>query len=139
VATERPTRDVVLGAVAEARRIPGSITLAPADALRWVVVRAAVDGALELTVAEPPARGLMDGTRWLHEHGFASAEERWVLPLAASTPGEQAAAHVEEAFAGALGVDLDAPLARGDVNPGVLDHDVPAATAPRPRRCSFIC
>jgi hypothetical protein len=132
VATERTSRGIHLEAVAEARRIRGSVTLEPADSRRWSAVVAAVDGALELRVAEPPRRGLRragDERRWLAEHGFARGPECWVLPLAASVSDAGAAARWEEALAGAHGLGAS-EVQRTYAGRGVPEGDAPPASAP---------
>ena len=80
-------------AVAEARRIRGSVTLEPADSRRWSAIVAATDGSLELRVAEPPRRrARWSKETWLAEHGFTRARDCWVLPLDASVGDDEAAA-----------------------------------------------
>lgn len=132
MATERTSRGDYLDAVAEARRIRGSINLEPADDRRWSAVVAAVDGSLELRVAEPPRRWLRrasDERRWLEAHGFSRGSECWVLPLDAATSDAVAAARWSEALASGLGVDPGA-VRRTYAGPGVSWQDAPAATAP---------
>jgi hypothetical protein len=48
VAAERSPGDVLVDAVAEARRIRGSVNVEPDDSRRWSAVVAAVDGSLEI-------------------------------------------------------------------------------------------
>ena len=94
MATERTSRGVYLEAVAEARRIRGSVNLEPADSRRWSAIVAAVDGSLEVRVGEPPRRLLRragEGQRWLEAHGFVKSFDCWVLPLTASTTDAAAA------------------------------------------------
>jgi hypothetical protein len=132
VATERTSRSDYLDAVAEARRIRGSINLEPADSRRWSAIVAAVDGSLELRLAEPPRRRLRragDEQRWLEEHGFSKAVDCWVLPLDASTPDAVAAERWSEALAGALGVDPGS-VERTYTGRGMASSDAPPATAP---------
>ena len=133
MATERTSRNDFLAAVADARRIRGSINLEPADSRRWSAIVAAVDGTLELRVAEPPRRllrrGAGDEQRWLEAHGFSKAVDCWVLPLAASVSDEEAAERWREALAGALGVEGDA-VTRTYTGRGMPEHDVLPASAP---------
>ena len=132
MATERTSRSVYVEAVVEARRIRGSINLEPADSRRWSAVVAAVDGSLELRVAEPPRRLLRragDEQRWLSEHGFAKSVDCWVLPLAPTTSDVAAAARWDEALAGAHGLDAS-EVQRSYVGRGVSESDVPPASAP---------
>jgi hypothetical protein len=121
VATERKAPRVHVDAVSEARRLRGSVNLEPADPRRWSAIVAAVDGSVELRVAEPPRRGLRRAdTSRLEEHGFVRAHGCWVLPLAAAMSDGEVAARWEAA----LGAD-DVHIAY--VGAGV--PDVPA-TAP---------
>jgi hypothetical protein len=131
VATERTSRSNYLEAVSDARRFRGSINLEPADSRRWSAIVAAVDGSLELRVAEPPRRllrrGASDEQRWLAAHGFSKAVDCWVLPLAASVSDEEAAERWSEALAGALGVDPGS-VERTYTGRGMpLDDELPAA------------
>jgi hypothetical protein len=110
-------------AVSEARRIRGSVNLEPADSRRWSAIVSAVDGSLELRVAEPRRRPWRKDT-WLADHGFARAHDCWVLPLDASVSDDAAAARWVEALAGAHG------LGAGDVAVayvGTGATDVPAS------------
>jgi hypothetical protein len=140
VATERTSRSDYLEAVSEARRIRGSINLEPADSRRWSAIVAAVDGSLELRVAEPPRRLLRrasDEQRWLEAHGFTKAVDCWVLPLDASVSDEDAAARWSAALAGALGVDPASArqtyagrgMPLGDVLPASAPHEAHVAAA----------
>jgi len=131
VATERASRRSYLDAVAEARRIRGSINLEPADGRRWSAIVAAVDGSLELRVAEPPRRVLRRGSderRWLEAHGFSPGVDCWVLPLDASVTDDAAAARWSEAVSGALGVDPGS-VERTYTGTGMAWQDAPAASA----------
>jgi hypothetical protein len=130
VATERTSRIDHL--VSEARRLRGSINLEPADSRRWSAIVAAVDGSLELRVAEPPRRLLRrasDEQRWLVAHGFTKAVECWVLPLDASVSDDEAAARWSEALTGALGVDPSS-VERTYTGRGMPVDEVPPASAP---------
>ena len=132
MATERTSRGVYLEAVAEARRIRGSVNLEPADSRRWSAIVAAVDGSLEVRVGEPPRRLLRragEGQRWLEAHGFVKSFDCWVLPLTASTTDAAAAARWSEALAGAHGLD-PSEVRPSYVGRGVSESDVPAASAP---------
>jgi hypothetical protein len=132
VAAERSPGDVLVDAVAEARRIRGSVNVEPDDSRRWSAVVAAVDGSLELRVAEPRRRfwkGTGEQTRWLREHGFEPAFDCWVLPLARETRDGEAAERWAEALDGGLGVDPES-VRRGYVGRGVPEHDVPHPSAP---------
>jgi hypothetical protein len=96
-------------AVSEARRIRGSVSLEPADSRRWSAIVSAVDGSLELRVAEPRRPRPWRKDTWLADHGFSRADDCWVLPLDASVSDDAAAARWVEALAGAHG------LSEGDV------------------------
>jgi hypothetical protein len=135
VATERTPRDNHIEqdihaphrrAVSEARRIRGSVNLEPADARRWSAIVSAVDGSLELRVAEPPRRRPWQKHTWLEAHGFTRAHDCWVLPLAASVSDDDAAARWVEALAGAHG------LAAEDVRVAYVGAGVPAVPASAP-------
>ena len=104
MATERTSRSVYLEAVVEARRSRGSVNVEPADSRRWSAIVAAVDGSLELRVAEPPRKRPWRKETWLADHGFTRAADCWVLPLDASVSDDAAAARWAEAFAGAHGL-----------------------------------
>ena len=132
MATERTSGGVYLEAVAQARRIRGSVNLEPADSRRWSAIVAAVDGSLEVRVAEPPRRLLRragDGQRWLEANGFLKSVDCWVLPLPPSTTDAAAAARWGEALAGAHGLD-PSEVRPSYVGRGVSESDVPAASAP---------
>ena len=124
VATERTSRSDFVDAVAEARRIRGSVNLEPADSRRWSAIVAAVDGSLELRMAEPPRRRLRragDERGW-PSHGFAQAVDCWVLPLDASAPTTRRPRAGVTALAGAHG------LAADDVGAAYVGRGVPAAS-----------
>jgi hypothetical protein len=100
------------------------VNLEPADARRWSAVVAAVDGSLELRVAEPRRRPPWRKDTWLADHGFTRAHDCWVLPLEASVSDDDAADRWMEALAGAHG------LAAGEVAVayvGTGAADVPAS------------
>jgi hypothetical protein len=131
VATERTSRSDYLEAVAEARRIRGSINLEPADGRRWSAIVAAVDGSLELRVAAPPRRMLRRASepqRWLEAHGFSRGTDCWVLPLDAATSDEEAASRWSAALSGAFGVD-PGTVSRTYTGVGMSWHDAPEASA----------
>ncbi|MDA0160964.1 hypothetical protein OM076_11865 [Solirubrobacter ginsenosidimutans] len=131
MATERTSRSDFVEAVAEARRIRGSINLEPADARRWSAIVAAVDGSLELRVGMPPRRLLRragDEQRWLQAHGFVQGVDCWVLPLPATTSDTEAAARWSAALEGAFGLDPGA-VARTYTGTGVSWQDAPPVGA----------
>jgi hypothetical protein len=133
VATQRTSRGFFVEAVSEARRIRGSVNLDPADHRRWSAIVAAVDGSLELRVAEPQRKRLWrhpgPELNWLLEHGFVKRYDCWALPLEAATPDEEAARLWVEALAGAHGLGVD-DVRRDYVGRGMPEGDVLPASAP---------
>jgi len=132
VAPERPARrltELLLRAVADARRLRGSVVVEPSDGRCWGAVVAAVDGALEVRVSPPKRRFWQretDEQRWLREHGFAFVVDAWHLPLPASAADEEAARMLGEALAVAHGAEAQV---RSFEHRGVHDDDAPPATA----------
>jgi hypothetical protein len=132
VAPERPARrlsELLLRAVADARRLRGSVVVEPSDGRCWGAVVAAVDGSLEVRVSPPRRRfwqGETDQQRWLREHGFAFVVDAWHLPLPASTSDEDAARVLAEALAAVHGAEAHVRVFE---HLGVEADDVPLATA----------
>ena len=84
------------------------------DDEQWCAVCAAVDGAVELRVGEPPRRGLRRrrdpaGEAWLRDHGYFQVIDAWTFPVPAETGDTQCAVTLEAALAGALGADTTTP------------------------------
>jgi hypothetical protein len=113
-------------AVAQARRIRGSVNLEPADPRRWSAIVSATDGSLELRVAEPPRRRPWQKHTWLPEHGFSRSHDCWALPLASTVSDDDAAARWAEALAGAHA------LAPGDVRVAYVGAGVTTVPATAP-------
>ncbi|WP_028064035.1 hypothetical protein [Solirubrobacter soli] len=133
MATERTSDSVHVAAVAEARRVRGSVNLDPADGRRWSAIVSAIDGSLELRVSEPRKRRFWRNEgpelNWLIEHGFTKAYDCWVLPFDAATPDEEVAERWIETLAGAHGLAAD-EVEPGYPGRGVPEDDVPPASAP---------
>jgi hypothetical protein len=122
--------ELLLRAVADARRLRGGVVLEPSDGRCWCAAVAAVDGSLELRVSPPRRRfwqGETDAQRWLRDHGFVFAVDAWHRPLAASTADEEAASLLGEALAAAHGAEAEL---RTFEHRGVHDDDRPPADAP---------
>src|SRR4051794_7572577 len=103
-------------AVEEARRIRGTVMLAADRRERqWCAGCAAVDGRVELRVAEPAPRGLRrrppdEALEWLRAHGFMPVPDAWSLPMPAATGSQTCAGTLAAALRSALGVDAGASL-----------------------------
>ncbi len=133
MAPERPAgrlTELLLRAVADARRLRGSVVVEPSDGRCWGAAVAAVDGSLELRVSPPRRRfwqGETDEQRWLREHSFAFVVDAWHLPLPASASDQDAARMLGEALAAAHGAEAQV---RSFEHRGVHEDDAPSAMAP---------
>src|SRR3954469_13028923 len=91
-----PMEAELAAAVAEARRLRGTVTLTvDGDKARWCAVIAAVDGAVELRVGLPRGGAIRGGAplrkRAMRARGWEGGYDCWVRPLPAATGDADAA------------------------------------------------
>jgi hypothetical protein len=127
--------DELYAAVEEARRLHGTVMLTVDKHKHlWCAASAAVDGSIELSVAEP-RRGWRrwkppDGETWLGEHGFAHQIDAWTLPLPRTTEARDCVRLLADALGNGLAVRNGARLQRELVFPGALRHELTGPDAP---------
>jgi hypothetical protein len=121
--------DLLLRAVADARRLRGSVVVQPSDGRCWGAAVAAVDGSLEVRVSPPRRRFWQretDEQRWLRERGFVFMVDAWHVALPASAADDEAARLLGETLAAVHHAEAQV---RSFEHRGVHEDDVPPATA----------
>jgi hypothetical protein len=130
-----PMEAELAAAVAEARRLRGTVTLnVDGDKARWCAVIAAVDGALELRVGLPRGGAIRGGAplrkRAMRARGWQRGYDCWVRPLPAATAEADAARELAEGLQEGLRPRPEAEPRRAYVQTGGHPSELPAADAP---------
>jgi hypothetical protein len=128
--------DALVDAAERAIALRGTVMLAVrGDEDRWCAVCAAVDGSVELRVAEPDrgwrSRRAAPGEAWLREHGFVPVIDAWAAPGTDGASPYVYAETLSAALREGLGAPEDGELIEVLVHPGLVgDTPAPPASAP---------
>jgi hypothetical protein len=128
--------DALVDAGERAVRVRGTVMLSLRDdGRRWCAICVAVDGSIELRVAEP-SRGWRRqrpaaGEAWLRDHGFVHVVDAWAAPAPRGTGMRGCADVLSCALRNGLGAPEDGELVEVLMHSGVSgDAQPPAPTAP---------
>lgn len=136
-------RECLAAAARRAQNVRGTVMLnVEGESRDWCSIHVAVDGAIEVHVAEPRKarrwwrpRG---DEQWLNDHGFIHVFDAWTKPAPNGASPQWCAETLSAALVGALGVEEPYELVDTLVHPGVIGDDpAPDADAPHLEHIRF--